>query len=49
MYYLIELLDTPHIIVTLLLGILCINIRLYNYDDWFYDLSIIFNRIDNQI
>ena len=31
-----------------MLGISCINIRLYN-DDWFNDLSNIFNRIDNQI
>ena len=51
MYYLVELLDIPCIIVTPLLvkmlGILCINIRLY--DDWFNDLSDIFNTIDSNI
>ena len=52
MYYLGELLDILCIIVIPLLvkilGILCINIKLY-YDDWFIDFSNIFNRIDNQI
>ena len=53
MYYLGELLDMPCLILTPLLvkmlGILCINIRLYYFDEWFNDLSNIFNRIDNQI
>ena len=49
MYYLGELLDIQYIIVALLLvkmlGILC-KYKIV-YDDWFNDLSNIFNRIDN--
>ena len=53
MYYLVELLDSPCIILTQVL----VKMLRYNcmykykivYDDWFDDLSNIFNRIDNQI
>ena len=52
MYYLVELLDIPCIIVTPLLvkmlGILCINYKIV-YDDWFNDLSNLFNTIDSHI
>ena len=53
MYYLVELLNSPCIILTQVL----VKMLRYNcmykykivYDDWFDDLSNIFNRIDNQI
>ena len=53
MYYLVELLDSPCIILTQVL----VKMLRYNcmykykivYDDWFDDLSNIFNRIDNEI
>ena len=51
MYYLVELLDIPCIIVTPLLvkmlGILCINIKLYTMIGLINDLSNIFNTIDS--
>ena len=52
MYYLVELLDIPCIIVTPLF-VKILRYCMYKYkivlDDWFNDLSNIFNRIDNQI